>query len=470
MNLRGTDLLEVGHERVMNADTLRRSTFNGVSTDSRHVRKGELFFALRGDRFDGHAFISDVIARGAACVVIDHVPLSLASTTPALVVKDTSAALGRLAGIYRRKFSIPVVAIAGSNGKTTTKDMTADVLATQYRVLKTMGNLNNHIGVPQTIFRLERKHELAVVEIGTNHFGELAYLCDILAPTHGLITNIGLEHLEFFKNIHGVARGEGELFEYLSAEGVGFVNADDTHVVRLSKRLSKKRTYGFGRRADVRGSNPALTARGHSSFRVSARDKKDFTVRLSVPGVHSMSNALAAATVGLEFGVGTLNIRRSLKEFTPSGKRMEVVKSGSMTILNDTYNANPDSMLSALRTMQRMSARGKRIAVLADMKELGSRSTGEHKRVGLAIDRSVCDILLTFGEFARSIHRSASVVHKRHFDAKSDLIDELRNVAGSGDLILVKGSRGMKMEEVVDSLRSMADDKATAQHTNRSRG
>ncbi len=424
-------------------------TFTGVTTDSRQVIPGNLFIALRGGRFDGHAFVADAIARGARGIVVEssyHLPAE--PMVPHLLVENTTTALGDLALAYRRKFSIPVLAIGGSNGKTTTKDMIAGVLGSRYAVLSTAGNLNNHIGVPQTLFRLRASHEIAVVEIGTNHPGEIRYLCGILEPTHGLVTTIGREHLEFFKTVAGVAREEGALYEALAATGVGFVNADDERVMTIGRAVKRRILYGVrSRGARIRG---ALGPAGEPSMSFWKRGSgRRAQVRLRVPGEHNALNALAAAAVGLEFGVPVSSIVRALERFRPSSKRMEVIRLGGMTVLNDTYNANPDSTIAALRTLVSMGGRGKRIAVLADMLELGEAGPAEHERVGREASKLRIDHLLTFGTLAKETSRASGLPGAVHYDQKNMLAEYLVELAGPGDVILVKGSRGMAMEDVV---------------------
>jgi UDP-N-acetylmuramoyl-tripeptide--D-alanyl-D-alanine ligase len=434
--------------------------FRGVSTDSRNVRKGELFIALRGEKFDGSKFADTAFEEGALCAIVDRSAGSkLLKEKPVIVVKNTTAALAKLANIHRRKFSIPVIAVAGSNGKTTTKEMIATVLATKYNVLSTQGNLNNHIGVPQTLFRLTKNHEIAVIEIGTNHPGELSFLCEILEPTHGIITNIGREHMEFFKTLAGVAKAEGELFTALSRSGLGYINADDKHIFALAKKPALRILYGTAH-ADVKGKLLRMDASGCPEFSVKVRNQTPFIVRLSVPGKHAMANALAASTVGTSFGVPAVNIQRSLKKFRAVGKRMEVTNVGGITILNDTYNANPDSVISALETLRLMDCRGRKIIILGDMLELGRVSKKEHRQIGKKIERMGFKYLLTFGVMAKYIYQGANLMSKHHYKQKKKLLAEVKEFVKRGDAVLVKGSRGMKMEEVVYELQQLSDRKA----------
>ena len=451
MNLKPSDILKLEHASAFNFESINVRSFKGVSTDSRTVKAGELFFALRGEKFDGHKFVIDAFKAGAACAVVDiFADRREYLNKPVLIVQNSTKAFGSLASLYREKFQIPIIAIAGSNGKTSTKEMTAKVLGTKYKVLSTAGNLNNQIGVPQTLFRLRSKHEVAVVEIGTNHFGEIKYLCDILHPTHGLITNIGSEHLEFFKNTKGVARAEGELFDYLKDKLKAFVNADEEFILKKADKINDKIFFGFNVSAvNVFGKMNSIDATGCATFKVKPSKKNEFSVKLSVPGIHTMKNALAAATIGLEFGVSEAKIARALNQFRSVNKRTEVLKFRSVTIINDTYNANSDSMVSAFETIEAIRCKGKKILILGDMLELGNSSISEHKKVGKAIAQSKCDYLLTYGKMSKYIHENSSVKMKYHYNQKNVLAEFAVELISKGDLILVKGSRGMKMEDVV---------------------
>ncbi|MGB2868625.1 MAG: Mur ligase family protein, partial [Bacteroidota bacterium] len=310
MKLTKADVLAVDHVKALGFDDARGFAATGVSTDSRSVKSGDLFVAIRGGKFDGHNFVTSAIEQGAAAVVVDrkwadaNERMMISINTPRLIVEDTVHALGKLANGYRRKFDIPIIAVGGSNGKTTTKEMIRAVLAQKFRVLCTEGNLNNHLGVPQTLFRLEGKHDVAVIEVGTNHRGEIEYLCGILEPTHGLVTNIGKEHLEFFGTLDGVAKAEGELFRWLEAHGgKGFINGDDTRIVRQSRKLKKKIVYGLNaKHSAVKGTIREVDERGCPTVRIKA-GTKSFNASLRIPGSHNVSNAVAATAVGLSLKV-----------------------------------------------------------------------------------------------------------------------------------------------------------------------
>jgi UDP-N-acetylmuramoyl-tripeptide--D-alanyl-D-alanine ligase len=373
-----------------------------------------------------------------------------------LIVSDTVKALGQLANCYRKKFDIPVVAITGSSGKTTTKEMAKQVLSTEYRVLSTEGNLNNYIGVPMTLFRLQPKHDVAVIEMGMNHYGEIQNLCEIAEPTHGMITNVGKAHLEFFGSIQNIARAKGELFNWLGKKKsrTGFVNADDAHVVRQSKVLHRKVSYGFSsKQAEVRGKLLNIDEQGRAKLRISNANRK-FDVQLSMQGEHNAANALAAAAVGLHFGITDKKITSVLERVQPIKYRMETKLIGGITIINDAYNANPDSVSVALKSLTTMKCSGKKIVVLGDMLELGEQSKKEHRAIGMLIRKLGLDELYTYG-------KDSKAMKGKHFSSKAILVNELMAKVRAGDIVLVKGSRGMKMEEVVEQLEAKLKRKVT---------
>ena len=457
-----SDILQVKHLQSEELDGPPR-TFTGVSIDSRNVLAGSVFFAIRGERLDGHNFLSNAVKAGAKAVVVESKWATMnpsflkALPVSKLVVEDSVRALGELARNYRRLFRIPVLAVGGSNGKTTTKEMIKAVLEAKFNVLATEGNLNNHIGVPLTLFRLENRHKIAVVEIGTNHPGEIKYLCSVLEPTHGLITNIGREHLEFFRSLHGVAKAELELFEWLKThrrnDGVFFLNKDDA---ALSKSHIPRQTvtFGFSRKeVDVRGANLEVNENAAARFTIQTRKRSSIDILLPVPGVHNARNALAAAAVGISFNVPATKIQHALSSFSAASKRMETFRVNGITILNDTYNSNPDSVRAALETLQAVKTPGKKIAVLADMLELGETSEREHRAIAAMLKPAGIEYLLTYGPLSKITHEASTVEFKAHYEQKNILSEYLAELLTVGDTVLIKGSRGMKMEDVVTFLK-----------------
>ena len=457
MNLDINDLRALTHREFLNAGMLRGRRIPGVSTDSRKAAPGELFIALKGTSFDGHAFVRDVFSRGAAAAIVDTTfDAGALPDRPLLVVDDTTRALGELAHRHRMKFRIPFIAIGGSNGKTTTKDMVSAVLSTAGKVLSTEGNLNNHIGVPLTLLRLRKEHRVAVVEIGTNHPGEIAHLCGILAPTHGLITNVGKEHLEFFRSREGVAGEEGALFDYLRKQrgSVVFVNADDDCVRSKARGMRRQVSYGLSAKSvDVKGRIVEVDDAGCVAFEYTRRGSAQrAAVRLGIPGEHHVMNALAAIAVGGTFRIPKKRMREALEKTRPASKRMEILDCGGVLVYNDTYNANPDSMIPALKTLASARIPGKKIAVLGDMRELGDAGPEEHERVGRAVGGLGIDYLLTYGQLARAIHNAAGIPYAFHYEQKNMLAEYLAELVAPGDAVLVKGSRGMRMEDIITFL------------------
>jgi len=454
MKLTLADLRRIPHRALTVPESATRWTAAGVSTDTRTVMPGMVYVALRGERYDGHQFLGDAVARGASALVV-HADgaVSAHAGVPVLVVDDTAAALAALARQHRERFDIPVIAVGGSNGKTTTKEMIACVLATRFSVLATRGNLNNHIGVPQTLFGLDRTHDVAVVEVGTNHPGELAVLCAIVRPTHVLLTNIGHEHLEFFGTLEGVVEEESMLWRWANpgSRVAAFINTDDPLSRQAARGLKRSVTYGFGRRkVHVRGSSLRISDRGCPVFRFrGGRMRTHAEVALTIPGIHNAHNALAAAAVGVVMHVPQAKIADALQKFRALSKRMEVMQIGNVTVLNDTYNSNADSAIAALHTLAAMPSRGHRIAVLADMLELGEQSREEHARVGAAAAALHIDYVLTCGKWAAEISRAAAGCVTMHYQQKNILAEYLAELVGPDDVVLIKGSRGMAMEDIV---------------------
>jgi UDP-N-acetylmuramoyl-tripeptide--D-alanyl-D-alanine ligase len=446
----------MGFVSEVNLDKISKKKITGVSTDSRKIKKGEIFFAIKGEKFDGHDFVSSAFRKGAAASVVNldwfERNKDKFKGKILIAVENTLKALGKLANVYRKDFDIPIIAIAGSNGKTTTKEMIACVLGQKYKVLKSEGNLNNQIGVPLTLFKLRKIHQVGVIEFGTNHFGEVRYLCEIAEPNYGLITNIGREHIEFFKDIEGVAKEEGSLFDYLFEKGgFVFVNLDDEYVRKMSERFRNKMTFGFSKDADVKAQIIDVDDLARFKFKVKFNGKEQ-VLKLKIPGEHLVINAVSAFAVGLKFGISPSSIKKALGQYEPFSKRMEIIKIKGITLINDTYNANPDSVIASLKTLSQMKCSGKRIAVLGDMLELGEYTEVAHREVGQKLGEFGVDYFFSYGEAMHYAYEVASqnIAHTMHFWDKDLLIHHLFEIADRGDIILVKGSRGMKMEEIVE--------------------
>jgi UDP-N-acetylmuramoyl-tripeptide--D-alanyl-D-alanine ligase len=433
-----------------------------ISTDSRRLPPGALFWALKGERFDGAAYVADALAGGACGAVVAAASVPDPATwrgrdAAIIAVADPLRALQDAATAYRSRFGIPVVGVTGSNGKTTTKEMAAAILAQGGGVLKTQGNLNNHIGVPLTLFGLTPEHRAAVVELGVNHHGEMTRLCEIARPTVGVITNIGHAHLEGFGGIEGVARAKGELFAALPADGVALLNVDDPHVMALHKALrSESLTFGLGG-GDVRGRVIGEPTRAGMRVEIRYAGSAVECV-LPVVGRHNAANAVTAAAVGAALGVDLDAVRRGLEAFRPATMRSELVTTAAgIAVFNDAYNANPSSMERALDTVGRLRGAGRVWAVLGEMRELGEASEALHREVGRAAARSGLDGLVAVGPVARWMADEAvKAGMPAHAIAWVETAGEAVPVIAAwsrpGDVVLVKGSRRVGLERVVNSL------------------
>ncbi len=431
---------------------------DGFCIDSRVIQPNQMFIAIKGDRHDGHDFVAEVMTRGTQAAIVSRSwYLQFAGQLPKgnyFIVDDTLMALQAIANYYRQKFSIPVFGLTGSNGKTTTREMIAAVLSRKYHVLKNVGNLNNHIGVPLTLLDLTPAHDIAVIEMGTNHPGEIARLAEIACPTAGLITNIGPAHLEFFGSLHGVFEAKTELWRYLERNGdMAFINVDDPLLRGKIPAVKRVITYGFENPAEISGRFLGLDQEGRAAFAVNQT-----AIHLRIAGMHNIYNALAAVAVGLVYDLPLDQIKLALEEFSPASKRMEVLHASGIVIINDCYNSNPESARKALLTLSQMNTSGKRVAVLADMLELGDWGRPEHEAIGqYAASLGNIQALITFGELSQltaSQARRHGLKEVFHFDDKSKLIQHLRKIVAAGDVVLIKGSRGMAMEQVTEALIS----------------
>ncbi|MBS1904473.1 MAG: UDP-N-acetylmuramoyl-tripeptide--D-alanyl-D-alanine ligase [Bacteroidetes bacterium] len=464
MNFTVSDLLSAPHVRAIGFESLtERTRFSSVSTDSRQCGKGDLFIALRGETFDGHDFLAQIAKQGAAAAVVDakwyrtharKTPRKL----PLLVVRDTLTAYGDLAQIYRNKFSIPILLVAGSNGKTTTKDVTSYVLGTSFTLLKTEANYNNHVGLPRMLFLLTPKHKLAVLEIGTNHPGEIARLTEIAMPTHGIITNIGREHLEFFKNLAGVAKEETALFRALDAAGgTAFVNLDDKYLAPSTKRFGKRAvTFATKGKAQVTARDRGFATNGKRLVDLTI-GKQTIKLKTNIVAEYAPSLIASVASVAKEFGIPNAKIKSRIESYKPHSKRMEMITlPNGVLVINDCYNANPESFAAALETLKRIPAKGKKYVVAGDMFELGDTSTSEHTKLGAFIGTYRFDGHYFTGKAMK--HAFAALLKKRksatatYSDSKAGIAEDLRSLLKRGDVILLKGSRGMKMEDVLAKL------------------
>lgn len=423
--------------------------FEGVSTDTRSISRGELFCALNGPNFDGHEHCSEAELAGAAGAIIQR---EVATELATLTVDDTRQALGRLAGAWRRGFAIPVVGVTGSNGKTTVKEMIASILHTNASVLATKGNINNDIGVPQTLFQLNEEHEYAVIEMGASHFGEIKWLAEIAQPLVGVITLCAPAHLEGFGTIDAVAEAKGELYAGLIADGTAVINADDVYAAYWTGIATDHSvvTFGINQAADVMAENIVNCGIGKGMHFGLRLPSSFIDVELPFDGIHNVSNALAAAAAAHALEIAPATIKFGLERAQRVGGRLCVLDgiSGSR-IVDDTYNANPTSLAAALGMIE--SEPGKKWLVLGDMGELGPSAADIHRETGLSIRDAGIDRLFTFGELAAIAGVSFGEHAQSHSDMDS-LIDALIAELTPEVTLLVKGSRAMRMERIIEAL------------------
>lgn len=436
-----------------------------VNTDSRTILPGDLFVALAGEKFDGHEYVKHVAEKGAVAAVISghRAPGVLAQLAPRVplglvTVTETRAALGRMAGSYRADFALPIVAVAGSNGKTTTKELLASILRQDGPTLWSEASFNNDIGVPLTLLRLESAHRAAVLEVGTNHPGELAPLVGLVQPRFGIITSIGREHLEYFRDLAGVAQEEGWLAELLPADGALFINGDSPmNEIIVQRTRCRVVLVGTGPNNSWRAVDLRPDERG-VAFRV-VTPRPDFAgeFRVNLLGRHQVTNALLALATAAELGVSPDAARRGLEACAPAKMRLQVWRAGGITVLDDAYNANADSMLAALQTLRDFPCTGRRVAVLGDMAELGEFTPQAHVEIGAQAAKLGVDLLVCVGRWASVTAESARATGLQtvsEFALADDAASALPQTLRSGDVVLLKASRSAALERVGESLRT----------------
>lgn len=420
-------------------EKFKKST--GVCTDTRKIEKGNLFFALKGPNFNANKLAAQALELGASYAVIDDVEFDKGERF--ILVEDGLTALQQLANYHRKQLSIPVIGITGSNGKTTTKELTRNVLSTKYNVLATKGNLNNHIGVPLTLLSIDDSIEIAIVEMGANHVGEIAALCLIAEPTHGLITNIGKAHLEGFGGIEGVIRGKTEMYHWLIEHaGVIFVNSQNEILSNIAQRRIKHPIY-YPAKGDFLNLN-LIEAKPEIVF----EDEVGNRTITSLSGAYNFENMATALCVGKYFGVDMSKANLAVANYIPDNNRSQIMKRGSNTIIMDAYNANPTSMKAALENLALMN--GAKIAILGDMFELGPESEQEHGMVGSQTSSLGLEHVIFCGENMKA----ASKVNLKalYFQNKNELNEYLRSQNWNDKTILLKGSRGMGLESLLEYL------------------
>jgi UDP-N-acetylmuramoyl-tripeptide--D-alanyl-D-alanine ligase len=429
---------------------------SGISIDSRRLVPGDAFLAIHGTKFDGHRFLEDAAHNGAACLIVSELPVSTngSSALPMVLVDDTTQALGHLARYHRRRMGKPIIAITGSCGKTTTKELIAHLIGEPWAVLKTTGTQNNHIGAPLTLLRLEPRHEFGVIELGSNHPGEIAYLASIVEPDVAVVTNVGPVHLEFLGSIMGVLQEKLSLFDALRAEGTAVVPGDQLDVCLEAPRHLKAgvRLVSFGStdRCDIQAVD---VQRGETGMSMRLRDDaRQWAIPLV--GYHNVENVLAAVACAWALGVPVSAARDRLRSFETVPLRSQVVRCNGLTILNDCYNANPLSFARALETLKTLDTR-RRVAIVGDMLELGSYAPTAHQAIGRLATQLGIDRVIAVGEYADDVAQGAREVRPEGVltcRTVPELLECLPGVLEHGDGLLVKGSRKLNLEQVTDFL------------------
>lgn len=427
---------------------------SGVVIDSRKVEKDNLFVAIDGENVNAHRFIPDTIEKGALCVV-SHEDLG-ETDFPYILVESTGQALLDIAKLYRDSFDIKVVGITGSVGKTSTKEMIASVLAQKYKVHKTLGNFNNEWGLPLTIFQLNEEHQIAVLEMGVNHFGEMRRLSSVASPDICVITNIGVAHLEFFKTREGILQEKSQMIQDMKAGGSIILNGDDDLLSQMGPVKGASPVFfgtGDGNQFRADGIEP-LGLRG-TACNIHLPDGSSFPVIIPLPGAHMISNALAGAAVGYTMGLSAEEIKAGIEGLPSMPGRNNIIKTDRLIILDDCYNANPISTKAAIDVLS--MAIGRKVAILGNMGELGSDECALHREVGTYCAEKGIDVVCGIGDLAKHLVEGASTdstVETHWFESKADFLAEMKDIIQPGDNVLVKASHGMWFPELVESLQS----------------
>lgn len=450
------DVFNIPDSVIYEPDNFR--TIYYVAIDSREVKKNTLFIAIKGNRFDGHDFVKDAVRKGAVAVVINKKYLDRFDeiNVPLITVNDTKLALGNIARTWRKKLSTKIIGITGSTGKTTVKDMLAELLKEKYIVNKTIANNNNDIGVPLTILNTNEKHQVLVAELGTNHFGEIPYTARILSPDFALITNIGNSHLEFLKTKSGVWKEKSFLFdETIRNNGKVFLNYDDPIIREKHTAKGKQITFGFSGRVDVKGEIKSYTNDGKPIIKIKYK-KNSYNLISPLYGEQSAKNLLASTAGALEIGLNLKEIVNALSKLKATSGRLDVQRFKNFNLIDDTYNANPDSTNAAIELVGRIKSFNRKILFLGDMLELGDKSIQFHKSLKRVIVNTGIDEVYTFGSKMKYLHQllNEEKIIAKHFTKRIMLLDFIKKLNLDDSVILVKGSRGMRMEEFLSEIKT----------------
>lgn len=433
--------------------------YQNLSIDSRTIQAGQFFIPLKGENFDGHEFIADVVEKNVGGIVVESDWYSYQNNSeilgkiPVVIVDNTLDFLQKLSNWHRSHFNIPIVGITGSNGKTTLREMVTKILLNKFVVLSNQGNKNNHIGVPLTILKIQSSHELGVIEIATNHPGEIALLTELINPMFGIITNIGKGHIGFFGSLEAIYKEKTALYEKMRAGSVIFLNMEDKYLKNYESSLEIIR-IGKSDENDYWGKIISVDDQGRVKFSINNLEE----IQLKITGEHHFNNALLAAAIGLHFKISIEKIKETLEDFEPVDQRMQIYKVNDLLIIDDSYNANPDSSRSAIDYLAKLSSiKGRKILAFGDMLELGDFGEQEHYSLGEFISNKTIDVVFLFGPLSimikKGLAENNSFAGETYwYETQQEIIEHLRKILTSNDALLVKGSRGMKMENILNNL------------------
>ncbi len=431
-----------------------KNSFNEVCTDTRKIKKNDLFISLKGDNFNGNDYALKAVENGASAVIISEEKFKreqFSKNVNVILVEDGRKALGKLAKYYRDKLKIKVVGVTGSTGKTSTKDLIAAFLSGRYKVFKTEGNFNNDIGLPLMILKLNEKYDIAVLEMGMNNFGEIDYLADISRPDVAVITNVGVAHIEYLKTRENILKEKMSISNYMDKTNVLILNAENDMLNTIKKDYGFKIIKtGYNHNNDLFAENIKLT-KDSTEFDI-IRGKQRHTFKLNMPGEHNVLNGLVAAAVGIQFNMSFDEMDKGLENFQATSMRLEIIDNNRFVIINDSYNANPDSMKAALRVLGSYDNK-RRIAVLGTMGELGTYAEKGHKEIAEYALKNA-DILFACGEY-KKCYEEGFTNNCYTFDNKKQLIDELKSILKENDVVLIKASRSAHFEEIVEELNNI---------------
>jgi len=433
--------------------------YQNLSIDSRTLQWGEFFIALKGDNFDGHEFIADALKKHAVGVAAQsewhaHNEAKFPRDATFIIVKDTLDFLQKLSTWHRSHFNIPIIAITGSNGKTTLRKMISEILAAKFNVLSNEKNKNNHIGVPLTLLKMQPDHEAAVVEIGTNHPGEIGFLTELVNPRIGVVTNIGKGHIGYFGSLEAIYEEKTALFDRMRSGSLIFKNADDAFLKKYHRNSIKMVQVGTSEKCDYKGKMISTDRYGCVKF--SINDLVE--IQLLIPGAHHFHNALMAAAIALHFDIPVGAIKKTLEKFRPENQRMQIYEENGILVINDTYNANPDSTRAAIDYLTNLQiTKGRKIIVLGDMLEMGNFGEEEHIAIGKFINGRSIDFVFLFGPLSRMVKTGIldtnSFKGEAHwYETHEEIASHVKKILAPNDALLVKGSRGMKMENVLNNI------------------